>query len=161
MMKKILMNKPGKRKVVVDVFKKDVLVVGLILGEKKGDYHLNLLMHHVKGNLSGKVLIKGVVKNGAKVRVRGKIKIDKNCGGVDSFLEIRLLILDDGSVAEADPELEIESGDVRASHAATVSKINQEDLFYLTSRGIEREKARELVVNGFLKEITDKIKNDV
>jgi len=60
------------------------------------------------------------------------------------------LILDDISEATADPKLEIESDDVKASHAATVSKIDEEQIFYLQNRGVDRKKASDLIVEGFL-----------
>ena len=89
------------------------------------------------------------------------IKIDKKAQEVDDFLEMRVLMLDDKSWAVVEPRLEIEANQVKASHAATVSKINEEELFYLASRGIDREEAEELIVDGFLKDITDKIKSNV
>lgn len=149
MIKKITLNKPGVKKIRISVAG-ETLVKGVILGEEKGDYVLDLLVEHKRQDSSGKVVIKGIAKNGANVKVKGKIKIPANCNGVDSFLEIRLLILDDKSSAQADPELEIESNEVKASHAATVSKIDEEEIFYLQSRGVERKKAEGLIVGGFL-----------
>jgi Fe-S cluster assembly scaffold protein SufB len=159
----IILDKPGKKEVVVPLSKRGekVEVLGLVLGKEKGEYELVVTMDHKVGRTKGRVEVRGVAQNGAKVKVSGMIRIDKNCRQVDDFLEIRLLLLDDKSWATVEPRLEIESNEVKASHAATVSKVNEKQLSYLANRGIERVKAKEVIVEGFLKEITDKIKGDV
>ena len=93
------------------------------------------------------------------MRVEGMIKIDKGANGVDDFLEMRLLLLDDKSQAVAEPKLEIETNEVKASHAATVGKIDEEQVFYLTSRGITGKEAERLIVDGFLNQVVDKIED--
>jgi|SaaInlStandDraft_7_1057024.scaffolds.fasta_scaffold259100_1 Fe-S cluster assembly scaffold protein SufB len=160
---KVTLDKPGKKDVVVPFLKKGETaeVLGLVLGGKRGDYELNVIMEHKVGQTKGRVEIRGFAKNGARVKVTGLIKIDKKAQEVDDFLEMRVLMLDDKSWAVVEPRLEIEANQVKASHAATVSKINEEELFYLASRGIDREEAEELIVDGFLKDITDKIKSNV
>jgi len=159
----VVLDKPGKKEVVIPLAKEgdEVEVLALVLGKEKGEYELSVVVDHKVGNTNGRVSVKGVAKNGAKVRVSGMIKIDKNAQGVDDFLEMRVLILDDKSWATVEPRLEIEANQVKASHAATVSRINEEELFYLTSRGMKKETAEELIVDGFLKDITDKIKINV
>ena len=160
---KVTLDKPGKKDVVVPFLKKGETaeVLGLVLGGKRGYYELNVIMEHKVGQTKGRVEIRGFAKNGARVKVTGLIKIDKKAQEVDDFLEMRVLMLDDKSWAVVEPRLEIEANQVKASHAATVSKINEEELFYLASRGIDREEAEELIVDGFLKDITDKIKSNV
>ena len=82
--------------------------------------------------------------------MKGKIIIDENCGDSSSFLTERVLLLSDKAKAEAIPDLEIKTDDVQCSHAASISSISEEHLFYLETRGIGREKAEEMVVDGFL-----------
>jgi len=159
----IILDKPGKKEIRVPLMKEgeEVEVLGLVLGREKGDYDLTVVVDHEVGMTKGRVEIRGIAENGARVKVSGLIKIAKDSQKVDDFLEMRLLLLDDESWAVVKPELEIEANEVKASHAAAVSKINKEQLFYLVSRGIKRKKAEELIVKGFLFKITDKIKNDV
>ncbi|MBI1871836.1 SufD family Fe-S cluster assembly protein, partial [Candidatus Collierbacteria bacterium] len=102
---------------------------------------------------NGRVVIRGIAKNGARVAVTGMIKIREGANQVDDFLEMRILLLDDRSQAKAEPKLEIEANDVKASHAAAVGKIDEEQLFYLTSRGMKREAAEKLIVDGFLRAV--------
>lgn len=151
---KFILDKPGRKDLTV-LFEKEgdeVEVVGRILGREAGDYILNVLVDHKVGKTFGRVSIKGIAKNGARVVVVGKIIIDKEAQGVDDFLEMRILLLDDKSSAVAEPQLEIEANEVKASHAATVGRIDEEQVFYLESRGVSKEKAEALIVEGFLEE---------
>lgn len=159
----IVLDKPGKKELVVPFLQKgeDVEILGLVIGGKPGDYELSVVMDHRVGETKGRVEIRGVAQKGARVKITGLIKIDKDAQKVDDFLEMRVLLLDDKSWAVVEPKLEIEANQVKASHAATVSKINEEEVFYLMSRGVNKEKAEEIIVDGFLKGITDKIKNNV
>src|SRR3989344_9660611 len=89
------------------------------------------------------------------------IKIVKDDKGVDDFLEMRLLLLDAKSQAVAEPKLEIEANEVKASHAATVGKIDDEGLFYLQSRGVKQGEAEKLIVTGFLNQVIEKIEDPI
>jgi Fe-S cluster assembly protein SufD len=155
----IILDGPGRKEMVVNFDKEgdEVEVLGLIIADQPGDYHLNVLVDHAVGKTFGRVMIRGIAKNGARIRVEGMIKIDKGADGVDDFLEMRLLLLDGKSQATAEPKLEIEANDVKASHAATVGRVDEEELFYLMSRGISREGAEKLIVAGFLDQVISRI----
>lgn len=155
MIKKIVLNKPGKKDVTI-LFKKpgeESSVFGLVKADRPGDYVLNITADHLKGKTNGRVVIRGIAKNGARVVITGMIKIREGANQVDDFLEMRILLLDNKSTATAEPRLEIEANDVKASHAAAVGKIDEEQLFYLTSRGMKREEAEKLIVGGFLRAV--------
>lgn len=159
----IILDEPGKQELVVD-FKKEgqeVEVIGLIIADQPGDYYLKVLVDHKVGKTFGRVMVRGIAKNGARIRVEGMIKIDKEANGVDDFLEMRLLLLDGESSAVAEPKLEIEANEVKASHAATVGKIDEEQLFYLTSRGVRRAVAESLIVTGFMNQVVDRIEDQM
>lgn len=156
-MKRIILDKPGKKDVVVE-FKKmgeDSEFFGIVKATKPGDYILNVTADHLVGKTNGRVVIRGIAKNGARIAVTGMVKIREGANQVDDFLEMRILILDDKSQATVEPRLEIEANDVKASHAAAVGKIDEEQMFYLMSRGMEREAAEKLIVDGFLAEVTN------
>ena len=161
--KVVILDKPGRKEVKIALTKegREVELLGLVMAEKKGDYELVVVVDHRSGKTKGRVSIKGVARNGARVKISGLIKIDKDSQNVDDFLEMRVLILDNKSWATVEPKLEIEANLVKASHAATVSRLDEEQLFYLISRGMKKEKAEKLLIKGFLREITDKIKNNV
>lgn len=151
------LDKPGEIDLVVPflVAYEDQEVLGVISATEPGDYKVRVVADHQAANTFGRVVIKGVAANGARVTVDGMIKIGKEARKTDSFLDMRILLLDKKSSAVAEPKLEIENNDVRASHAATVGKIDDEQLFYLESRGVGAEEAKKLIVEGFLKEVEE------
>lgn len=150
--KKILINEPGVREFYFPFDKEgqDSEVLMVIDGSTKGDYVVRVVVEHKVGNNSGKVKIRGIAKNGANLKIEGTIKINKGANKVDDFLDMRILILDNKSTADAKPMLEIEANDVKASHAAAVSKIDKEQVFYLLSKGTSQADAEDLIVKGFL-----------
>jgi Fe-S cluster assembly scaffold protein SufB len=91
-----------------------------------------------------------VATDQAQIKFVGRIIIDKDCGDSNSFLTERILLLSDQAKAEAVPDLEIKTDDVKCSHAASISRIPEEHLFYLMSRGLQRSAAEQMVVDGFL-----------
>lgn len=121
--------------------------------ELKNDEKLDLdiIMEHVAKSTIGYVWIKGVVRDRAKARIRGMIRIKKGADKSDSFLKVNILLLGNEARADVRPELEIEADDVRASHAATVGRIDQEQMFYLESRGLSKKQSERVLVEGFLK----------
>lgn len=153
---------PGEYKLNIPFNKigEEAEVLVIILGTSKGVYDFDVLVDHKAARTSGSVVIKGLADNGAYLKVGGTIKIEKDCPLVNDFLEMRMLILDDDSRAEAQPRLEIESADVKASHAAAVSRVSDEEMFYLNCRGIESSKAKAMLIEGFLQEVVNKISDE-
>jgi Fe-S cluster assembly protein SufD len=111
---------------------------------------VNVLIHHQAPHTTASVSLKGVAKDSSQIIFQGKILIDENCIDTNSFLEERILLLSDQAKAEAVPELEIKCDDVKCSHAATISRIPDDQLFYLMSRGLNQDLAENILINGFL-----------
>jgi Fe-S cluster assembly protein SufD len=88
---------------------------------------------------------------------RGMIKVFPKAQRTDAYQTNRSLILSRSAEAIALPNLEIEADDVRCSHAATVGQLDEEELFYIMSRGIARQEAERLVVFGFFGEVLDRL----
>jgi Fe-S cluster assembly protein SufD len=151
-MKKYLMNKPGKHEIKLQLIKEGERLewLGIIDAREAGEYELNLVMTHRVPETFGRVVIKGVAENGARIKIKGLVRIMKAAQKTDSFLSMKVLLLDKKSSAVAEPELEIEANQVKASHAASVGKIDEEQLFYLKSRGVAEAEAKEIIVKGFL-----------
>lgn len=103
-----------------------------------------------KNNLDGETEVRAVVEDGGQIVLKGKILIQKDAVGANAFLRFKVLLLGKNAKAEVDPELEILTNDVRASHAASVGQVDEEQLFYLMSRGINRKEAVKLIVEAFL-----------
>jgi len=91
---------------------------------------------------------------------QGMIYVDPKAVQTDGYQTSRNLILDSRAHADAIPGLEIKTDDVRCSHGATISQIDDEIVFYLKSRGLDELSAREMIVNGFFEEILDKVQNE-
>jgi Fe-S cluster assembly scaffold protein SufB len=145
-------TKPGvyEYSVIADTLGDEKQLVGVIRAETQGEYVIKILSNHKVGKSFCRVEVRGVVKSGARVNLSGRVKIDKDARGSDSFLAMKLLLLDNISMAVAEPELEIENNEVKASHSASVGMIDEEQLFYLMSRGLSKVEAEKVIVEGFL-----------
>ena len=127
--------------------------------------HLEHRMHvdHNVPNAKSRVNYKGALA-GDKARTVwiGDVYIRAAAEGTDTYELNRNLLLTDGARADSVPNLEIETGEiVGAGHASTTGRFDDEQLFYLESRGIPAEVARRLVIRGFFQEIVSKIKDEV
>src|SRR3989338_3488792 len=128
-------------------------ICGAVLAEHDSHYQFNLTVHHLGPRSQSKTLFKGVGKDTSKQVFNVMIKIDKPAQQSNAFLENRVLLLSKHAKSESKPELEIEANDVKASHAATTGRIDDKQLFYLQSRGIDRGLAQEMITQGFLWEV--------
>lgn len=127
-----------------------------------GNQHLDIdtLMQHTGYATSGDLLIHGALKDKSRANFIGMIKIDPSGQLTNSYLKNQNLLLDKTARADSMPQLEIDANDVRASHAATISKVEEEYIFYLMSRGIPRPVAVQMIVEGFFSTIFDRMRNE-
>lgn len=145
-------NKPGKYCFTLDKEGQRLEVVGRfsLSGVETGRWNIEII--HAAPNTSSKTNIKGVVDGSARAFVNGIIRVLPAAVGTEAFLEERILLVSENAKAEATPNLEIETDEVHCSHAATVGKIDEEEIFYLQSRGINSEQAKNMIAEGFLKQ---------
>ena len=122
----------------------------IIRATRPREYLFKEILEHSIPNTSKRLNIRAIVQNGANLHINALIHIHPQAKNADSFLDIRVLILDEKSRADVRPQLEIETNSVKASHAATVSPIDPDQLFYLQSRGLNYAQAQKLIVAGFL-----------
>jgi len=108
------------------------------------------IIHDVMRTVS-RINTRGIVGKAQNVLSHAKIVIPKHGLLSDSFVSQHFLLLDESAQAEAIPSLEIEADEVKASHAATISPLDPEKIFYLTSRGVSESEAKKLIIQGFLK----------
>ncbi len=104
---------------------------------------------HMAKNTSSTIISKSISKGGGKTTYRGLIKVDKGCTGVKSNVRCDALLLDEKSVSETVPYMEIDEKRVSIGHEASVGRVNEEQLFYLMSRGLSEQEATGLIVRGF------------
>lgn len=116
-------------------------------------------IHHVP-NTSANMTTRTVLDNGAKAVYRGLIRIEKGASETISHQKSDTLLLGDDARADVVPELEIENEDVKCSHGATIGQIDEDVLFYMTSRGIDMKSAKQHIIKGFFKPILDAITDE-
>jgi Fe-S cluster assembly protein SufD len=130
-----------------------VKFLGLLLGQEKQGLKLKITVHHQAENTKSNIIIKSALKDTSSVFFDGLIKIEKGAKGTNAWLAAHLLLLSQKARGIAVPNLEILENDIKAGHATTVGRINDLELFYLMSRGIPEEEAKQLIVEGFLQSI--------
>ncbi len=108
----------------------------------------------------GEVAMRAVALAKGRILLDGKIEIGAGGGGTQTYLTQEALMLDSSAKIDAIPALEIKTNDVKASHSATVSRVNPEDLFYAGSRGLPPDAARRLLVEGFLGKLLEGIDDE-
>ena len=123
------------------------------LASSKDNKNIDINVNHNSGNTYGKVDNYGVCKDDAKLTFLGTSHILKGSVKSKTQQNARIMVFDKASNAIAKPILRIDENDVEASHGAVVGKINDDHLFYLTSRGIDENEAKELITFGYLKPI--------
>ena len=105
---------------------------------------------HVAPNTSGRIVSKSISKNGGRSSYRGLVRVEPGATKSKSSVVCDALILDDRSRSDTYPYIEIEEQDVSVGHEASVSKIGEEQLFYLMSRGLTGAEASAMIVGGFI-----------
>ena len=106
-------------------------------------------VHHLASNTTSKILSKSISKNGGRGSYRGMVSVSKKAENCKVNVVCDALILDEQSQSDTYPTMEIKNPSCRCEHEASVSKVSDEQLFYLMSRGHSEDKALALIVNGF------------
>jgi Fe-S cluster assembly protein SufD len=124
-----------------------------------GTQHLDYdtFQEHIAPDCESDFAFKGALRDEATAVWRGMIRVEKDAQQTNAYQECRNLMLSPTTHAVPIPGLEILANDVRCTHAATVGRVDREDLFYLMSRGLTRQEAERLIVRGFFQEILDRI----
>jgi len=135
--------------------------LGLLLGNENKGLKLKIVVTHQAENTKSEVIIKSAVCDTSQIFFDGLIKIEKGAKGTDAWLAAHLLLLSQKARGIAVPNLEILENDIKAGHATTVGRINDLELFYLMSRGLSEEKAKQLIVEGFLQSVIDQFPKEL
>ena len=112
---------------------------------------------HAAPHTSGRIVSKSISKNGGRASYRGLVKVEPGAKKSKSSVVCDALILDDKSRSDTYPYLEIEEQDVSIGHEASVSKIGEEQLFYLMSRGLSEAEASTMIVGGFIEPLVKEL----
>jgi FeS assembly protein SufB len=111
-------------------------------------------MIHAAPETTSTIISKSISKDGGATTYRGTVHVDKGATGAKSFVRCDALLLDEQSVSETKPYMEVGERDASIGHEATVAKIGEDQLFYLMSRGLSESQAMGMIVNGFIEPVT-------
>ncbi len=135
-------------------------VHGFMFGDQRQHFHLHTLQRHLVENTTSDLLIKGCLKDRARSIYQGLIQVSEGAQRTDAYQANRNLLLSDTARADSIPGLEILANDVRCTHGATIGNVDDEQLYYLMSRGLQRSDAQRLIVEGFFAPVLDRIPLD-
>ena len=117
-------------------------------------------MHHDLPHCNSRQLFKGVAGGTSKVDFYGKIIVAKDAQRTEAYQENHNILLTDGAKVDTKPQLEIYADDVKCSHGATIGRLNEEEQFYMRSRGITLEDAKVLQMISFIAPVLENIKDE-
>jgi Fe-S cluster assembly protein SufD len=134
---------------------------GLYLADRWQHIDNYIKIEHAAPNCTSKQLFKGVLDDYSTGVFNGAIKVEKDAQGTRAYQSNNSILLTDDAKMDTKPQLEIYADDVKCSHGATIGQLDEEAMFYLRSRGIDKEEARLMLMFGFAHEVADTIKTDV
>ncbi len=131
--------------------------VTISLASSNQDQDTGARMIHLGNNTKSNIISKSIARNGGNATYRGKVRIDSKAKDAEAMVKCDTLILDAKSKSDTIPTNIVENTTSSLEHEATVSKISDDNLFYLMSKGIPKEKCEELIVLGFLEKFREEL----
>ena len=134
-------------------------VKGLYIGKKSQVHDITNLMQHKHAQSKSNQHVKGILDNASKGIFQGKVKVFQDAQKTNAYQFNQNLLLSENAEVNTKPELEIYADDVKCSHGVTTGELDKEMLFYLRSRGLTLDESRNLLIEGFINELMEDIKN--
>ncbi|MBL6985467.1 MAG: Fe-S cluster assembly protein SufD [Methylobacter sp.] len=131
---------------------------GLYLGIKRQHLDNHTRINHLKPHAISRELYKGVLDDRARGVFQGRVIVSEDAQKTDSQMNNRNLLLSDDAEADTKPQLEIYADDVKCAHGVTVGQLDEKSIFYLQSRCVDEETARNMLTFAFANEMVDKVK---
>ena len=122
-------------------------------------HEIRSTVNHLVENTKSYQLIKSVLGKNSKAVYQGRIFVDPKAQKTDGYQLSKAILLDETSEFNAKPELEIYADDVKCSHGSASGSLNENSIFYLMSRGLNYKQSKELLINGFMLDVVEKITN--
>ena len=135
------------------LFRSELTLNGVYISGSKQHHDLTTAIHHDVANCTSKQIVRGVLGGESTGVFQGKVRVAPDAQKTDGQQMSKAILISDKASANAKPELEIYADDVVCAHGATVGELDDEQLFYLNSRGIAMDKAREILIKAFLEDI--------
>jgi len=131
---------------------------GLYLGVKRQHHDNHTRINHLKPHGISRETYKGVLADRARGVFQGRVVVAEDAQKTDSQMNNRNLLLSADAEADTKPQLEIYADDVKCAHGVTVGQLEEKSVFYLQSRGVDKETARNMLTFAFANEMVDKVK---
>lgn len=147
----IILSEPGA----------SVEVWGLMIGKGSQNCTLEVTITHKAPYTTAKAHVKSALYDQSKTHVNGMLKVDGGAVGSDTWFAAHIMLLSNQATGEAIPGLEIVENDIVAGHATTIGQVDELQLFYLMSRGFDRQAAKKIIVNGFLQDAINNLPKDL
>ncbi len=132
-------------------------VNGIFSLAENQQHEIRTIINHLVENTKSYQLIKSVLGKLSKAAYQGKIFVNSKAQKTDGYQLSKAILLDETSEFNAKPELEIYADDVKCSHGSASGSLNENSIFYLMSRGLNYQQSKELLINGFLLDVVEKI----
>ena len=133
---------------------------GIHLLSKNKHHEIRTNTNHSYENTKSYQLIKSVIDDSSKSVYQGKIYVDSKAQKTDGYQLSKAVLLNEQAEFNAKPELEIYADDVKCSHGSASGSLDENSIFYLMSRGLDQKTAKELLINGFLLDVVEKITDE-
>ncbi|MBI2683918.1 MAG: Fe-S cluster assembly protein SufD [Actinobacteria bacterium] len=136
----------------------DARALGLFFAANDQHFEHRVIARHEAPAAYSNLLYKGAIQDRAHTVFFGNLVVPPGAPGTDAYQTNRNLVLNEGARADTIPFLEIETAEVKCSHAGAVSRVDDEHLFYLSSRGVPVDEGKRLIVYGFFQEVLDQVR---
>ena len=130
---------------------------GIFSLKNNQQHEIRSTVNHLVENTKSFQLIKSVLGKNSKAAYQGRIHVDSKAQKTDGYQLSKAILLDETSEFNAKPELEIYADDVKCSHGSASGSLNENSIFYLMSRGLSYKQSKELLINGFMMDVVEKI----
>jgi len=130
---------------------------GIFSLKENQQHEIRTTINHLVENTKSYQLIKSVLGKNSKSAYQGRIFVNSKAQKTDGYQLSKAILLDETSEFNAKPELEIYADDVKCSHGSASGSLNEDSIFYLMSRGLNYQQSKELLINGFLLDVVEKI----
>ena len=130
---------------------------GIFSLKESQQHEIRSTINHLVENTKSYQLVKSVLGKNSKAAYQGRIYVDSRAQKTDGYQLSKAILLDETSEFNAKPELEIYADDVKCSHGSASGSLNENSIFYLMSRGLNYKQSKELLINGFMLDVIEKI----
>jgi len=137
----------------------DFNIKGLYLAKTNQHHDITTLMQHKHPESKSNQHIKGILQEDSSGVFQGKVVVSQDAQKTDAFQFNQNLLLSENAEVNVKPELEIYADDVKCSHGATTGELDEQMLFYLRSRGLNKEEAKKILIEGFINELFENVAN--